>query len=136
VRPARGAAGAGLELSKLLSFFYGWRSAITHGNRRTMPDPQEFHREMWRFERVVRDILRAALDRIPIATDTRIEFLDGLAAMSDAERLRKITIRRANYRTLTCARRFSRQLRRKRWTRSKIATDQLTGAPAHSRLAS
>jgi bacterioferritin (cytochrome b1) len=45
---------------------------------------------MWRFEGAVRDILRAALDRIPAATDTRIAFLDGLAAMSDAERILRI----------------------------------------------
>jgi hypothetical protein len=75
------------ELSKLLSSFYGLRSAITHGNPPTIPDPQEFHREMWRFEGAVRDIIRAALDRIPTAADTRIAFLDGRAAMSDAERL-------------------------------------------------
>ena len=78
------------ELSKLLSSFYGFRSAITHGNPPTILDPQEFHREMWRFEGAVRDVLRAALDRIPTAADTRIAFLDGLAAMSDAERLLRI----------------------------------------------
>jgi hypothetical protein len=78
------------ELSKLLSSFYGFRSAITHGNPPTITDAQEFHREMWRFEGAVRDILCAALDRIPTAIDTRIAFLDGLAAMSDAERLLRI----------------------------------------------
>lgn len=45
---------------------------------------------MWRFEGAVRDILCAALDRIPAAIDARIAFLDGLAAMSDAERLLRI----------------------------------------------
>lgn len=78
------------ELSKLLSSFYGFRSAITHGNPPTITDAQEFHHEMWRFEGAVRDILRAALDRIPAATNTRIGFLDGLAAMSDTERLLRI----------------------------------------------
>jgi hypothetical protein len=73
------------ELSKLLSSFYGFRSAITHGNPPTIQDAQEFHRQMWRFEGAVRDILRNALDRIPAAADTRIAFLNGLAAMSDVE---------------------------------------------------
>jgi hypothetical protein len=58
-----------VELSKLLSSFYGFRSAITHGNPPTITDAQ---------------------DRIPAAIDTRIAFLDGLAAISDAERLLRI----------------------------------------------
>jgi hypothetical protein len=78
------------ELSKLLSSFYGFRSAITHGNPPTIQDAQEFHRQMWRFEGAVRDILRNALDLIPAAADTRIAFLNGLAAMSDVERLLRI----------------------------------------------
>jgi hypothetical protein len=78
------------ELSKLLSSFYGFRSAITHGNPPTIHDAQEFHRQMWRFEGAVRDILRNALDQVPALTDARVAFFDGLAAMSDVERLLRI----------------------------------------------
>ena len=45
---------------------------------------------MWRFEGAVRDILRAALDRIPVEADARVAYLNSLAAMSDAERLSRI----------------------------------------------
>ena len=78
------------ELSTLLSAFYGRRGAITHGNPPNITDAQTLHREMWRFEGAVRDILRAALDRIPVEADARVAFLNGLAAMSDAERLTRI----------------------------------------------
>jgi hypothetical protein len=45
---------------------------------------------MWKFEGLVRDILRSALIRIPATDADRKAFLDGLAAMSDTEHLHRI----------------------------------------------
>jgi hypothetical protein len=80
------------DATALLKTFYSHRSAIAHGSTVNIPDPHALHREMQRFETIVRDILRAGLARMPADDAARHAYLNGLHAISDSDRLQRISL--------------------------------------------
>lgn len=78
------------DATALLKAFYSRRSTMAHGSTVDIPDPHAFHREMERFETIVRDILRAGLERMPADDAARHAYLNGLHAISDSDRLQRI----------------------------------------------
>lgn len=81
----------GREVWKTLGKFYGYRSTLAHGDPLPIPNPHEFHNEMWSFEGIVRDVLRIALVEIPAAPEARRAKLNQLANVSDTDRLDRIS---------------------------------------------
>lgn len=71
----------------MLTDFYGYRSTIAHGDPLPIGDPAEAHRQMWKFEGLVRQILRTALEMIPAADDARKQKLAELATVTDEDRV-------------------------------------------------
>ena len=71
----------------ILNSFYGYRSTIAHGDALPIDDHADFHRQMGKFERLVRNVLRAALQSIPAADDARKQKLTELATVTDENRI-------------------------------------------------
>jgi hypothetical protein len=74
-------------IKRLLNDFYRYRSTIAHGDPLPIEDPAEFHRQMWDFEALVRDVLRTALEVIPADTDARKQKLEEFSSVTEDDRV-------------------------------------------------
>jgi hypothetical protein len=79
------------EVAHLVGRFYGYRSTIAHGDPLPIAKPQAFHTEMWKFEGLIRDVLRTALHSIPGPPMTRRTRLLELGTITDSERIEQIS---------------------------------------------
>jgi hypothetical protein len=74
-------------VKRLLGDFYGHRSKLAHGEPLEIEDQADFHAQMEAFERLVRAVLRVALEMIPADDDARRQRLTALATVTDEDRV-------------------------------------------------
>jgi hypothetical protein len=82
------ADGKAMSTERLLARFYGIRSTLVHGSPLSNDDLLYLRdRQRWReFEELVRDLLVAAVRKVPAEEPARASYLAGLYEPSDAER--------------------------------------------------
>jgi len=74
-------------IKKLLNDFYGYRSTIAHGDPLPIDNADEFHRQMWVFETLVRSVLKAALQMIPAEAELRRQALTELSGVTEEDQI-------------------------------------------------